>query len=216
MTLSADNPSSPLEDGGAGRLPPLIHAGKWLLADLLSTLAFVAIYALSHNIYLATGLGIAAGVIQIAYLKLRRAPIDAMQWASLGLVVVFGGASLVTHDPRFIMLKPTLIYLVIGGIMMRRGWMTRYMPPEALAWASDVVIAFGYVWAAMMFLTGALNVGLVVHGDIKLWAWWIGVFPIASKLALFAVQYLTTRFVVTRRIRAGFLPQSSSVVGNRA
>ena len=35
---------------------------------------------------------------------------------SLGLVVVFGGASLVTHDPRFIMLKPTLIYAVIGGV----------------------------------------------------------------------------------------------------
>jgi hypothetical protein len=53
-----------------------------------------------------------------------------------------------------------------------------------------------------MFLTGALNLVLVVHGDPKTWAWFIGVFPIASKLALFAVQYFVTRVIVTGRMRA--------------
>ena len=76
------------------------------------------------------------GFAQIAYLKLRRSPIDAMQWMSLGLVVVFGGASLLTHDPRFIMFKPTLIYVAIGAVMLKRGWMTRYMPPVALPWGA--------------------------------------------------------------------------------
>ncbi len=183
------------------RIHPIIHAGKWIAADLFSTLLFVALYAVTHSVYVATGLSIATGLGQIAYLKLRRSPIDAMQWMSLGLVVVFGGASLVTHDPRFIMLKPTLIYVVVGMVMLKPGWMVRYMPPIALQWSRDVVVAFGYAWAAMMFATAALNLILVANGDPKLWAWFIGVFPIASKLALFAVQYLTTRVIVIGRRR---------------
>jgi intracellular septation protein A len=184
------------------RVHPIVHAGKWLAADLFSTLMFVGLYAVTHSVYVATGLAIAAGVAQIAYLKVRRSPIDAMQWMSLGLVVVFGGASLFAHDPRFIMLKPTLIYAVIGAVMLKPGWMNRYQPPAALPWSRDVAATFGYVWAGLMFLTGALNLALVAHGDPKLWAWFIGVFPIASKLMLFAVQYLVTRVIVGRRMRA--------------
>jgi intracellular septation protein A len=208
MTLAADpyaNAAHPTADVVAepegSRIHPIIHAGKWIAADLFSTLLFVALYAVTHSVYAATGLSIAAGLGQIAYLKLRRSPIDAMQWMSLGLVVVFGGASLVTHDPRFVMLKPTLIYVVVGMVMLKPGWMVRYMPPMALQWSRDVVVAFGYVWAGIMFLTAALNLALVVNGDPKLWAWFIGVFPIASKLALFAVQYLTTRMIVVGRMR---------------
>lgn len=209
MTAAAESLSNavPPSDSSAelegSRVHPIVHAGKWLAADLFSTLSFVVLYALTHSVYVATGLAIAAGVAQIAYLKARRAPIDAMQWLSLGLVVVFGGASLLTHDPRFVMLKPTLIYAVIGAVMLKPGWIVRYMPPVSLVWARDVANVFGYVWAGLMFATGALNLVLALHGDPKLWAWYIGVFPIASKLALFAVQYLTTRVVVVARRRAG-------------
>ena len=191
--------SNAVEEGS--KVHPIVHAGKWIAADLFSTLLFVGLYALTHSVYVATGLGMAAGVAQIAYLKHRRSPIDAMQWMSLALVVVFGGASLITHDPRFVMLKPTLIYAALGAVMLKRGWIARYQPPVALHWARDVAIIFGYVWAGLMFLTGALNLVLVAGGDPKAWAWFIGVFPIASKLALFAIQYAATRVIVLARIR---------------
>jgi intracellular septation protein A len=193
-------PANPRAETEGSEIHPLIHAGKWLLADMFSTLTFVGIYAVTHSVAVATALGIALGIGQIIYLKVRRAPIDAMQWMSLGLVVVFGAASLFTHDPRFIMFKPTLIYAAIGVVMLKRGWMTRYMSGLVLTWARDVVTTFGYVWAGMMFLTGALNVAFVINGDTKLWAIFIGVFPIASKLGLFGVQYLITRAVVVRGI----------------
>ena len=204
MTTAADTPLNPdtLAEAEGSRVHPIIHAGKWIAADLFSTLLFVGLYAVTHSVYLATGLAIVAGFAQLAWLKLRGAPIDAMQWMSLGLVVVFGGASLITHDPRFIMLKPTLIYAALGVVMLRPGWIVRYQPPVAVRWSRDVAIAFGFVWAGLMFFTGALNVALVVHGDPKLWAWFLGVFPIASKLVLFAVQYGLTRVIVIRRMRA--------------
>jgi intracellular septation protein len=204
MTLATDTPLDPdiLAEAEGSRVHPIVHAGKWIAADLFSTLLFVGLYALTHSVYVATGLAIIAGVAQIAWLKLRGSPIDAMQWMSLGLVVVFGGASLVTHDPRFIMLKPTLIYGALGVVMLRPGWIVRYQPPVAVRWSRDVASAFGYAWAALMFATGALNIALVVNGDPKLWAWFLGGFPIGSKLVLFAVQYGVTRVIVIRRMRA--------------
>ena len=180
----------------------LIVAGRELATDLLSSLLFAGLLSFTHDVTLSIGIAIAAGVAQIGWLTLRGRRADAMQWMSLGLVVVFGGASLMTHDPRFLMFKPTLIYCAVGAVMLKRGWMIRYMPPKALAWSDDVVTVFGYIWAGMMFMTAAINLALVVNGDPKTWAWFLGVFPLASKLGLFAVQYLTTRFIVMRRMRA--------------
>ena len=119
----------------------------------------------------------------------------------LSTVVVFGGASLLTHDPRFVMLKPSLIYVALGVVMMQRGWMVRYIPPVARAWGEDVATVFGYLWAVMMFATAGLNLALVANGDPKLWAVFIGVFPIASKMVLVAIQYLATRMIIVGRMR---------------
>jgi intracellular septation protein A len=184
------------------RLHPLVHAGRWLASDLASTFLFVGLYALTHSVYLATGLAILGGAAHIAWMKWRGTQVDAMQWMSLGMVVVFGSASLLTHDPRFVMLKPTLSYAAVGVVMLKRGWMTRYMQGVVLSWSPDLPIMFGYVWSALMFISGALNLLIAVHGDQKLWAWFLGVYPITSKLVLFAVQYLTTRAITTRRVRA--------------
>jgi intracellular septation protein len=37
-----------------------------------------------------------------------------MQWISLGLIVILGGATLLLHDSRFIKWKPTALYWVIA------------------------------------------------------------------------------------------------------
>jgi len=190
---------------------PLFHAGKWLLADLLSTLFFVGIYALTKNVFVATSLAIMAGLGQMVYLRVRRRPVDFMQWLSLALVLVFGAASFLTHDPRFIMAKPTLIYLVVAGAMLKKGWMARYMPTRYAALTTDVSVAFGYVWAALMALSGILNAVIAVNADTKTWAWFVAVFPMASKAILVFVQYLVTRTIVKGRLQAARLDASSMV-----
>ncbi len=114
-----------------------------------------------------------------------------------------GGAALLTSNPNFILLKPTLIYAAVGAVMLRRGWMTRYLPPLAQARAGDVTAAFGLVWAALMFATVAANLVLAFYAGPAAVFWFLGVFPIASKVSLIAVQYGVTRRIVRRRIRAG-------------
>jgi intracellular septation protein A len=180
---------------------PLIHAGKWMLADMLSTLVFVGLYAATHSIATATALAIAIGLGRIAYQFMRGIPIELMQWLALFLVVVFGGATLLTRDPVFVMVKPTLIYGAIGAVMMRPGWINRYVPPVARQWGADVNTAFGFAWAGLMFATGAANLVVAALASPAAWAWFVGLFPIGSKLVLAGVQYVVSRSIIRRRIR---------------
>ncbi len=186
----------------AARLHPLLHATRWIAADLFSTLAFVGLFALTRSATAATLLALGAGVAQMGYQHYRRRPIDAMEVLSLVLVAVFGAIALVTHDMRFIMLKPTLIYAAVGVVMLKRGWMVRYMQPVVLEHGADVLTAFGYVWAGMMFATAAANAALAMGGRRVAWSVFIAVVPIGSKVAMVLLQYAVTRAVIARRLRA--------------
>lgn len=190
----------------------LIFAAKPLALDMSSTLLFVIVSALTHNPMLATAVAIAAGVARVGYVRARRERISAMQWMSLGLVVVFGAATLLTKDVRFMMAKPTIVYLLIGAAMMQRGWMLPYMPPEAREHVGEgVMIRWGYVWAGLMFVTAALNAAFALLASFAVWSVFVAVFPAASKIALFAVQFLSIRHLAIRQHRARqAIPQAAA------
>ena len=122
----------------------LFHAGKFLALDMASTILFLCLYLLTKNIPLSVALGMALGVGQIGWQFWRRKPVDTMQWMSLFLVLGSGTATLLTHDARFVMVKPTLIYSIVGVVMLKRGWMNRYLPPIAIEVVPDIAVAFGY------------------------------------------------------------------------
>ncbi|MGV8996488.1 MAG: inner membrane-spanning protein YciB [Parvibaculaceae bacterium] len=171
--------------------------------DMLSTLAFVGLYFLLGDIYIATGAAIALGFGQIIYLKIRKQPVDMMQWMSLALVIIFGSLTLYLHDPRFVMVKPSIIHFSIGFVMLRRGWMGRYLPPIAAANLSErAVDAWGYAWAALMFGLGIANIYIAMTMSPQIWGYFIAFGSMGAKLALFAMQYISMRMAVKRRIRA--------------
>jgi intracellular septation protein A len=125
-----------------------------------------------------------------------------MQWMSLGLVAVFGAATLFTKDPRFMMAKPTVVYVLVGAAMLERGWMLPYMPPQGREHLDDsVMIGWGYVWSGLMFLTAALNAVFAFTTSLAVWSAFIAVFPAASKIGLFAVQFLIIRSQAIRSAR---------------
>lgn len=178
-----------------------LHAARPMIADFLSTLVFVTLMALKVDVRIAVLSGVVTGVTQVVYLLARRRPVAGMQWISLGLVLASGVASLLTHDPRFVMVKPTVIYLIVAAGMMRRGWMLRYLPPVAQGRADHVMITFGYVWAGLMAATAIANL-VVAVAFTPWWTTFIAVVPMATKIALFLIQYATMRYSVIRRMRA--------------
>lgn len=180
----------------------LLHSARLLVSDLASTFLFLAVLLVTKDLVLAVALGVALGVLQIGWLIARRKPIDAMQWLSIGLVVASGAATLLTRDARFVMLKPTVIYCIVGAYMLRPGWMNRYLPPRAIEILPDVAYLFGFVWSGLMFLSAALNIVLALTLDPVAWSAAMSVWGIASKLGLFLFQYGAMRLVGRRRALA--------------
>jgi intracellular septation protein A len=187
----------------------LLHAGRAVLADLASTLLFLALVALTHNILLAVALGMALALAQIGWRLAHGKPIDALQWISLFLVIASGSATLFTHNPVFVMLKPSAIYLLVGWTMLRRGWMLRYMPPRAIDYVPDLAVRFGYVWAGLMIFSAALNLALALSLDVIAWGTAMTAWGIASKVALFFGQYTIMKTVGRRR----YIARPHAVVG---
>ncbi len=180
----------------------LAHAGRALLSDLASTLFFFALYALTGNVILSVTAGMLLAAAQIGWQFAHGKSPDTLQWVSLFVVMASGTATLVTHNPIFVMLKPSLIYLLVGIAMLKRGWMLRYLPPIAMETVSDMGIGFGYVWAGMMFFSAALNLGLALTCSVITWGAVMSIWGSASKIALFLIQYAVMKTVGRRRYRA--------------
>jgi intracellular septation protein len=170
--------------------------------DFFSTIVFLALYLISGDVVLATSVAIAGAVAQVIYSRVKGQPLAFMTYASVALVVVLGSATLLTHDPRFVLAKPSIAHFAIGAIMLKRGWMLRYMPPIVAETIPEYVTMAGYAWAALMFALGAGTIAVALTGDLKLWAIYVSVVAVGAKLAAFAVQYVAFRLLVTSRIRA--------------
>lgn len=179
----------------------LFEAGKLLLLDMAATLFFLVLYLLTHNVALSVLSGMALGIAQIGWQLARGKPIDTMQWMSLFLVLGAGAVTLITHDPRFVMIKPSVIYLIVGVVMLQRGWMNRYLPPIAIELVPDVAVIFGYVWSCLMFFSAALNVVVALNFDVETWSAAMSIWAIASKAVLFLIGYATMRTIGRRRYR---------------
>jgi len=179
----------------------LKQALRQLLSDFLSAILFLVVYAVSGSLFAAAGIAVAAGLAQLARLRLTRRRIEPMQWMSLGLVVVLGGATMLTQSPRFMMTKPTIVHFAVATVMLRRGWMLRYLPEIVLRNVPEpMIVAAGYAWAALLAALGLANLFIALRLDFTTWAWFISLGSIGAKLAAFALQYGIFRAIVRQRL----------------
>jgi intracellular septation protein len=185
----------------------LFHAASFLLLDLASTFVFLVLILVTKNVPLSIVAGMVFGVAQIGWEFARKKPVSVMQWLSLFLVITFGIVSLVTNDPRFVMIKPSLIYIIVGVVMLKPGWMNRYLPEVAMEVVPDIAVIFGFIWAALMFFSAGLNIYLALKLPPATWAAVMSTYGLATKFGLFGIQYATMRLIgVRRRRRAELAP----------
>jgi intracellular septation protein len=166
----------------------LLGSAKVLLSDLASTLFFLVLFLLTKNLILSVALGMALGITQIGLELARKKPVETMQWLSLFLVLASGTTTLLTNDPRFVMVKPSVIYVIVGIVMLKPGWMNRYLPAIAIEVVPDIAFIFGFVWAGLMFASAALNLILALTLDTATWAIVMSIWGMASKIVMFLVQ----------------------------
>jgi intracellular septation protein len=173
-----------------------------LVGDFLSTIIFVAVMLISGSVLLATAVAIAGAVAQIAWARARGQQLGTMTWMSLALVIVLGTATLITNDPRFVLIKPSIAHFAIGAIMFRRGWMSRYMPEIVMQNAPELPVIAGYLWAGLMILLGIGTVVLAWFGDTWSWTIYVSIIAPLAKVVAIAVQFVAFRVILGRRIRA--------------
>jgi intracellular septation protein len=173
-----------------------------LAADFFSTILFLGVYLALDNVVLATSVAIAGAVAQVIYARVKGEPLSFMTYASLALVIVLGSMTLLTRDPRFVLAKPAIAHFAVGAIMLKRGWMLRYLPPIVTETIPEYVTIAGYAWAALMFALGLGTIAVAMTGDLKLWAFYVSVVAFGAKAVAFAVQYVAFRILITNRIRA--------------
>lgn len=84
-----------------------------LLADFFPVILFFIAYKL-YGIYAATAVAIAASFVQVGYGWLRHRRAENMHLITLGILVVFGGLTILLQDRTFIMWKPSVINWLFG------------------------------------------------------------------------------------------------------
>ena len=144
-----------------------------LLLDFFPIILFFVVFKV-WGIYAATGVAIAATVAQIAYLRVKNGRVEPMQWMSLGVIVLFGGATLLAHDENFIKWKPTVLYwlmggaLLIGQLVFRKNLLRSVMGAQ-LQLPDAIWLKLNWAWTAFFAAMGALNLWIAYHFDTDTW-----------------------------------------------
>jgi intracellular septation protein len=145
---------------------------KFLFEVFPVALFFVAI--LVWDIFVATGVAIAATFVQVGWLALRRRKIPPMLWASLAIIVVFGGLTLYLRDKTFILWKPTVLYwlfasVLAGGALLGRN-LIRALLAEQMSLPEPVWQRLNWSWVGFFAFMGVLNLYVAYNYSEKIWA----------------------------------------------
>jgi intracellular septation protein len=166
---------------------------KKLLFDLFPIILFFVAFKFA-DIYTATAVAIGATIAQILWLKLRGRHVEVMQWISLGVIVVFGGLTLMLHDEAFIKWKPTILYwLFAGGLLvarlMGRNLMKTFMGAQ-MSLPDPVWERVNQLWILYFMVMGALNLWVAYSWSTDIWV----------NFKLFGTLGMTLLFVILQGI----------------
>lgn len=144
-----------------------------LLFDFFPIILFFIVFKIG-GIYAATAVAIAATFAQIGWVWFKHRKVEPMLWMSLGVVVVFGGATLLFHDDTFIKWKPTVLYWLFAAILsgaqllqgknLMRSLMGKQMQLPDAIWNK-----VNWSWVAFFALMGILNIAIAYKFSTDLW-----------------------------------------------
>lgn len=160
------------------------------LIDYLPLVAFGGAY-FTYDIYVATGVLMAALVLLVVFHRAVYGEWHKMHLATAALALVFGGVTLAVHDPVFIKVKPTVLYLLFAAVLAgshvigERPLIQRALGGQ-LVLPAHVWRTVSWLWVAFFLVCAALN--LVVAFGFSETAW--------VNFKLFGILGLTLLFVL--------------------
>ncbi len=179
------------------------------LFDLFPVILFFLAFKL-YDIFIATAVAIAAAIAQIGWLWLRRRQIDKMMWVNLAIIVIFGGATLISQNETFIKWKPTVLYWLIAVVLLGahvifkknliQAMLEKQMTLPSLVWSK-----LNLSWAGFFLIMGCINLYVAFSFPLDTWV----------SFKLFGATGLMLIFVIGQVMLLGkYLQEASSVVTN--
>lgn len=161
-----------------------------LALDLAPLAAFFVAYV-TGGIYVATGVLMAATVVSAVISRLWLGRIPAALVVTMLVVVAFGAMTLYLNDPRFIMMKPTIVNLLFagvlaGGLLLKKP-LLQVVLGDALLLTSEGWHKLTWRWIGFFIAMAVLNEIVWRNFSEATWASF-KVFGILPLTALFAVS----------------------------
>jgi intracellular septation protein len=97
-----------------------------------------------------------------------------MHWLSLGVIVLFGGATLLAHSETFIKWKPTVLYwlmagtLAAGQLFFRKNLLKSLMGSQ-LELPEPAWRVTNWSWIAFFAVMGVANLWVAFNFDTNTW-----------------------------------------------
>lgn len=131
------------------------------LFDLLPALLFFIVLKM-YDVFAATAVAMAAGLIQITWLKLQN-KLEIIHILITVMIVVFGGLTLYLQDPFYFKLKPSVIYWTFTIILFGTQWFTakpgiQYLMESGLNLPAEGWRTMNTAWALFFFVMGFVNI----------------------------------------------------------
>jgi intracellular septation protein len=131
------------------------------LSDLFPVILFFVAYQL-YDIYVATAVAIAASVVQVGYNWLKKGKVENIHWITLGILLVFGGLTLLLHDRTFIMWKPSVINWLFAAVFLGSQWiggkpLIRRMMEANIELPDPIWFRLNLAWVLFFVFLGILN-----------------------------------------------------------
>jgi intracellular septation protein len=164
-----------------------------LLLEFFPLVAFLVAYKV-WDIYVATGTLMATMTLSLGISWLRTGKVTPMLGISTALVLIFGTATLLLHDIRFIQWKPSIflwllaIAFFVSGFVGKQPLAQRLLQPalgDARLQRSDWM-QLNYAWVAYGIIIGGVNLVVAYHASEATWVN-VKVYGLAGSMFLFMI-----------------------------
>ncbi|WP_108791388.1 septation protein IspZ [Erythrobacter sp. Alg231-14] len=123
-----------------------------------------------------TGAFMVAAIAALIISKWRLGKVSPMLWFSTALIVGFGALTIFFGEPRFVQLKPTIIYSGFGVALLIGFFMGRALLKILLEAAFEGLDDAGWLklsrnWGIFFLILAGLNEVLVAQMDFEGWLW---------------------------------------------
>ena len=143
------------------------------LLEFIPIILFFITYKI-YDIYTATAVIIVATIIQVGYTWFKFKKVEPMQWITLGLIIVMGGATIYLQNEQFIKWKLTIIEWLFGLAFLgsqlfgKKPFVERMMGAN-LELPANIWKRLNLMWAAFFISVGFINIYVLQNYNTDDW-----------------------------------------------